>query len=330
MEHPDQNNDRLKEMKIYLVAFYDDIRKLKDSDKCTVRLRVTHKSRPYYYSTPIQVTPEEYLKIAGPKPRGAYKDKRDLIWEMLKKANDILLEMGDFDAYTFKNKLRGEKNDWSDIWAVFDYQIKALEKKGRYNYAVTYRTSKRSFEMFSKEKGKKASSFDDITKKWLEAYEEWANEEIVVNEKKKKRLSQSSVGINTRNLKVLVNLAIKNGGTIKNPFLEYSPPSPRNIKKALSKQDVKKIFDHEPGSEVEGFYRDLWIFSYLCNGMNISDILRLKYKNIDGDDITFIRQKTSGKRNLKPVQADYSEKAKEIVERWGQKPISDEAYIFPV
>ena len=64
--------------------------------------------------------------------------------------------------------------------------------------------------------------------------------------------------------------------------------------------------------------------------MNLSDIAMLKYKNIQDDSIVFNRQKTSGKRKLKPVVADYSDRAGEIIARWGQIPEDPGKYVFDI
>jgi len=110
----------------------------------------------------------------------------------------------------------------------------------------------------------------------------------------------------------------------------YISPSEEGKKKAISKPDIKKIFEYEPISDLEAFNRDLWIFSYLCNGINLADIARLKYKNIVGDSIVLIRQKTSGKRKLQHIEADYSIQAKKIIDRWGQQPDDPDIFIFPI
>ena len=40
-------------------------------------------------------------------------------------------------------------------------------------------------------------------------------------------------------------------------------------------------------------FRDLWVFSYLCNGINFMDLLFLQYSNIMDGEICFVRSKTS-------------------------------------
>jgi integrase/recombinase XerD len=77
--------------------------------------------------------------------------------------------------------------------------------------------------------------------------------------------------------------------------------------------------------------RDIWLFSYLCNGMNIKDIVSLKFKNLIGDSIQYDRSKTSNTiQNPKPIVITLLPKTQEILERWAVEKKKEEDYIFPV
>jgi len=79
-------------------------------------------------------------------------------------------------------------------------------------------------------------------------------------------------------------------------------------------------------------YLEYWILSDLCNGMNIYDIARLKYKDIDNESIKFIRKKTerTNRQNLKPVVVPITPEITAIINRWGTKPQLPENFIFPI
>ena len=49
---------------------------------------------------------------------------------------------------------------------------------------------------------------------------------------------------------------------------------------ALTLQQIKQIITYTYEAEATAHYRDLWFFSYLCNGININDMPKLKYANI--------------------------------------------------
>lgn len=110
-------------------------------------------------------------------------------------------------------------------------------------------------------------------------------------------------------------------------------PAARNIKKSLKVSEIEKIISYETSKgTTEEFARDIWIFSYLNNGMNIADIARIKYSNIEDNKIIFYREKTrrTSRQNLKPIIAIILPVTTDIIARWGNKPESPEKYIFPI
>jgi len=112
---------------------------------------------------------------------------------------------------------------------------------------------------------------------------------------------------------------------------KYAIPNSRNIKKALTKEEIKKIYDYDlPEGSDDQKWRDLWIFSYLCNGINVKDIAKLKFIDIGEESITFIRSKTESttRKKLKPVVASLSDPIKAIINRWGNRRIKPDNYVF--
>src|SRR5690606_13047556 len=77
--------------------------------------------------------------------------------------------------------------------------------------------------------------------------------------------------------------------------------------------------------------KDFWVLSYLCNGMNMKDILNLRWKNIDGDYIRYERQKTSSTKEVSEViTVHLKNEAKAIIKKYAVKSLSLESLIFPV
>ena len=68
----------------------------------------------------------------------------------------------------------------------------------------------------------------------------------------------------------------------------------------------------------------------MCNGININDLLKLKYSNIDGDELHFYRSKTlHTSREKKEIEALITPEMKQIIDRWGNPDKSSNSYIFP-
>lgn len=147
--------------------------------------------------------------------------------------------------------------------------------------------------------------------------------------------SITAIAIYLRPLRAIFNNAIKVGDLAQEdyPFGDskygkYKIPDVRNFKRVISKKEIKKIFEYKPevGSELHRC-RDMWIFAYLANGLNMSDVFRLKYKNIIGDTLILRRQKTKNKKTGKPIVIEVTDRIKEIIDTWGQEPAQDEIYI---
>ncbi|MCC7298843.1 MAG: tyrosine-type recombinase/integrase, partial [Bacteroidia bacterium] len=132
------------------------------------------------------------------------------------------------------------------------------------------------------------------------------------------------------------NQAIEDGLIDRNyyPFgqSKFQPPKGKKIKHALFKEDVIKIFEYEADTiSKECYCRDLWIFSYLCNGMNVKDIAFLRYSNINGNMLYFKREKTKkSNRSEKIINVPLTERALNIIEKWGNPQYSNDEFLFPI
>jgi integrase/recombinase XerD len=74
----------------------------------------------------------------------------------------------------------------------------------------------------------------------------------------------------------------------------------------------------------------MFMFSFLANGLNLSDIARLKYSNIDDDSIYFVREKTKNKDEQTELVVPITKQMQNIINNHGSKAIGHDAYIFPV
>ena len=153
----------------------------------------------------------------------------------------------------------------------------------------------------------------------------------------KEEKALTTVGIYLRPLRCIFNLAIQEGDIPAEiyPFgkRKYRIPAGRNVKKALSMKDLKALYTFKvPKGSYQEKARDFWFFSYQCNGMNIRDIAELKYKNIQKDILSFTRSKTKNttRTNVKPIIVPLTTLVKQTIKKYGNKPASNEAYVFPI
>jgi len=300
-----------------------DTRRAKSNEKYPVKLRVTFMRKQKYYSTGIDLTENEYEKIHSTKPRGKYKETKIKLVLLEKNAISIIENISDFSYNLFEKKFLNPRHNYMNVFDAYEEYIINLRKEGRIGTASSYSCSLGSLKKFTRE-----LKFEDIDSEFLRKYEKW----MIENGN-----SLTTVVIYLHALRTLVNEAkqLKIITEEQYPFgkRKYQIPSGRNVKKALSLEDVEKIYNHKPPrGSFEEKAKDIWLFSYLMSGLNIKDIARLKYKNIEGDKLILIRSKTerTSRHNQKPIVAILIEETKKIIEKWGINPIHPDSYIFPI
>lgn len=307
-------------MKKAEISIYLDTLRPKKNGKCSVKIRVTYNRKRKYYSTGIDLTESEFEHLSNGKrftpEQKEIEKKLNFLKAKADKINDNLL------VFTFEGFEEGfleQRNVKNSVSFAFDKYIKQLKAENRIGTASSYECAKNSIETF-----KPNLTFAEINKAFLESYER----EMLKQEK-----SKTTIGIYIRSLRSIYNQ--QNIDKSLYPFGEskkqYSIPSGRNIKKALTVEEISMIYNFkaEPNSTKE-MAKDYWIFLYLCNGMNVKDFCMLKWKNIEGDMLTYEREKTKrSKKDSKPISVALKPETMEIIKKWGLPSLSKEAYIFP-
>jgi len=271
------------------------------------------------------MTQEDFDRIANHSVRKdlrAAKKKIQLLEIKIGKAIDSIR---DFSLEELQVTLYGKskmRNSESEVYDLFDEVISKLNDEGRISTASAYKDARNSLAGYQTN-----LKFKQITVQFLKNYEARMKEE---------GKTISTIGIYLRHFRAIYNRAIEKGIIDQKyyPFGKnrYQIKAPRNIKKALTIEQISKIIDFDviEGS-TQHFARDIWLFSYLCNGMNIKDIISLKFKNLLGDTIQYDRSKTSNTiQNPKPIVITLLPQAKTILKHWAVKKKKEEDYIFPV
>lgn len=287
---------------------------------CSVSIRVTHQRKRKYYPTGISVQASDFDRAMTGKRR-TEGDTRlfKRINAFLSKAIEAAEALSVFTFTQFEEIYLNNREASDSVSFAFEKYIQELKEEKRIGTAVSYECAKGSIDSF-----KKGLRFADITPALLRKYENFMYE----NGK-----SPTTVGIYLRSLRTIFNRA--NIDKALYPFGEkngkYSIPVSRNIKKSLSPKEIGKIFHYKaPSGSTEEMAKDYWIFLYLSNGMNVKDFCLLKRKNIDGDWIEYVREKTKrSKKERKIIKVSFKPEIKAIISKWGQPSVNAETYIFP-
>lgn len=306
-------------------------RKPHKDGKFPIKLRVTYQRKQNYYTfrdedgNRMAYTENEYSKIKCERPRGEFKDISIYLKGVEKKAMDVIKQLNIFSFPAFEDRFFDSYGDKENIFAALEKGNKTLKEEGRISTARSYECTLNSLKKYTK---KNELSFINIDVNFLNEYEKWMLKE---------NNSETTIGIYLRNVRTMFNDAIRNG-VIKMeqyPFgrSKYQIPGGRNIKKAINLNDIGLIAKYKVTEGTnEHRFRDYWLFSYLSNGINVKDIARLKYSNIDGELISFYRAKTKRglKQNPKLISIVITDVIDRIIDKWGNKPKTPDNFIFPI
>lgn len=313
-----------------------DLRKRKKDGYYSVKARVTDENRKQYYWDCTTTTPLGYHKLHSKKPDAYTKKTLAAItdyWEHFKECLTELVNKEGFSKERLDQRLsRGAKDSVID---AFDERIEELKKKGKVGSQVWYTGAKNSIKNYI---GNDDLMFADITPDWLESYqshllkEEYDAEGKVIVKAKKK----TTISIIMRALRAVVNKAKADGIISDEQYSfgkgKYKIPKGEGRLIALSEDQIKKIAQHPINPEAF-IYRRFWLFSYFCNGINIGDVLRLKYKNIKKEDgkyfIVWERSKTKNTDEDAPmIKAFMRPEMQKVIDLYGNTDKNPDNYIF--
>jgi integrase/recombinase XerD len=290
-----------------------------------VRLRVTFQRQSKYYSLRIKCTPKDFNKLMHSSQT---REEFVMASHYLNKANDIIRELKDdfnwldFEGRFFQRKTVDEGP--ADLLASLEEYAEMVKGQGRIKTFQSLKGTLNRIRLFHK---RKRLPIHLVNSDWLNAFAEYLHND---------GLKASSIGIHARNIRTIFNWEMSKG-RVKMEFYpfgrnKFKPPSASRVKKALTYEEVMRIFDYEPVKPREAWARDMWIFSYLGNGMNIKDLALLRYENIVGSEIHFVRAKTLRKtlENQRLVHVHLHPHMLEIIEKWGKTNPTPESYIFDI
>lgn len=311
----------------YFISITLDKRRVKKNGKYPVKLQVftPDPRKQVYYPTIFDFSEKEFQSIwETEKPRNEYKDDREKLNAILRRAKKKAEKLNYFtfegfeDAY-FKKKEYTNK----DVVTYYNNAITQYKANGKISTAENYDSSLKTLLKFHKNS---ILNFIEITPDWLNDFEK----DMILKGK-----SRTTVGIYLRPLRAIFNTAISDK-TIKPdvyPFgkRKYTIPTPKGVKKALTKDELKTLFNGIPETPEQEKAKMFWFFSYSCNGMNIKDIANLQYKNISGEVMTFRRAKTTNtNKNQAPVIVYLNGYTQSVIDKYGNKNITPDTYIFNI
>lgn len=287
-----------------------------------LKIRVTKDRKARYISLGVSTKPEHWdFKKNQPKadcPNREYIEKliANRISEIKAEIVELKAEDKEFTATTLVQSIsKGSKA--STVSDIFLEHIEFLREMKRTGYLLSIRQTYNSMLKFC---GSLDIPFSEIECGWLKRYEIWL---------RKQCMSENTIGIRFRNLRMIYNLAIEKGVVKKElyPFDSYkvSKLHEETAKRAITKEDILAVLNY-PLDKAD-FYVQLAIhlfsFSYFMGGINFVDMAMLTSKNIVNNRLIYNRKKTGKLINLPLI-----DEARAIIEIYDNN--SSNSYLFPI
>ena len=284
-------------------------------------LQIIHNRKIRKIALGHNLFPQEWdaaaQKVVKGVPNGMNINR--LIVKKLAEANDALIELEyerseGFHIDELIERVSGRRQPPS-FTKYAKSQIERMKKAGRRGNALSYETA---LNVFSKYLKKEDILFNDITYKTLVAFRE---------NHLQKGYTINGHNVYTRAIRAIYNKAkaekVIRG--LKNPFEGYSIKNTKTKKRAISKEDMIKIYEVElpPNSDL-WHARNIFMFSFHTIGMSYVDIANLKLSNLVDGRIRYTRAKTK-----KEYSIAINNEIKSIIDYYIEDKEKDD-FIFPI
>lgn len=282
--------------------------------------RITYRRKHKFYKTGLAFTVsewEDFLKRGLQRHSDMKKTLKNWLKRTLVPIIDTLVEDDGFSFDALNSRLG--KSDITNLNEAFTAKIKSLYEDDRVNYADSLKSTLNSLQRFKKN----PIQFAEVTVDFLRKYEKY-----LLDEEK----SVTTIGFYMRNIRTVINgdgePYLKGS---RYPFgaggYKYTIPKGERREMALSLAEIHMIQAYQCTESIQ-LFRDLWLFSFYGNGINMTDICRLKYSDIQDGELTFIRKKTKNKRRtVVRIFIPVTRPIDEIIRKHGNKDRG--GYIFP-
>lgn len=253
--------------------------------KHKIRIAVRHRHETSYIITPYIIDDLSQFKNGQVVKRFDADIINMQLRNLLNKYQEILNDtngLAMLSSKELKNRLinYSEKDENIAIGIICKEYVKELREDDRSGYAELIERCGKYFIEFAK--GDIAAK--DITPITIINFERFL--------RNKKKLNQTTTGMYLVRLRVLTNLARKRYFVKQDipPFQDCKIPQSLERNLDLSVEQFCKLKAYIPQSKIESIAKDLWFLSFYLGGMNLIDLLSIKFSN--DKEIEYIRTKT--------------------------------------
>jgi len=309
-----------------------DYRTPKSNGEIPVRLRVTHKRKTTHISLNVFLTEDQIKKIEKGKVNEELSQFTKELDDLTNNARKVAAKLEPFSIDELKRQLSNSNNSKNNkdhlLVDIIHLKIKKLEENQQYKSKSHYNTLLKMITSFDS-----SLLLKDVDQDFLYDFEQfYINGRIEKDGESRLENYYNTLSIYLRDLKAVINL----GRDKKMVDHTYEFPFGKNRYIIKTYSTEKEIFSVNQVNSIMSFNsfdtkyqenaHDHWKVCFLCNGSNMSDVLQLKWTDIDDDIISFVRQKTENRtKNVRKLSIPIIKPLRELIDKIGNR---QSEYIF--
>lgn len=283
-------------------------------------LRITKDRKTSFIHLGYSLREDDWDAIAQRVKRSCSNHVRmnNFLMKKLSEATDSTLELettkSAISVKAVKNKIKPSSG--ASFFGQAEAYLTKLQKSGKYNQ---YTADKPRIKHFKEFIGGDIT-FQDITPVMLERFKGYVGTTL--------KLSERSAVNHLVMVRSVFSQAIKDNVTDPKyyPFGKgkVKIKFPDSIKIGLTPEEVKALEDVKLSDPVQNHARNLWLFSFYFAGMRVSDVLRMRWSDIQNDRLHYAMGKNNKGGSLK-----LPEKAISIINQYKNFKENKDDLIFP-
>jgi integrase len=298
-----------------------DTRVKKSNNKYNLAIRMVNGNDVMFLNI-VKMTKKQYESVftrkAGDEDSVKFREDCNTF---LSKCESIFAQMNPFDKSRFRELVYQEEKVIPEGLKLKDLFDRYIESNNKIKIRTKdhYKTTRNVFETL-----KPGLTIWDVNPELLKRFEK---------EKTEQGCSAATIASYLRHLRRIINYYMKVDNLIPKqyeyPFGEakYSIRNFKGKRLILSNDEIKRIVEFNDFEDKnQELARDLWVLLYRCNGVNMADMIRMKWSNIRGKHFVFVRMKTENtKHDIEEIASPISPKVQELLDKVGVK---DSPYIL--
>lgn len=304
--------------------------------KFPIVVMVSYQSKKYYYRTGTKVTVDEYSRLLKSSVKGSTYEQKKIELEKFQsvvKKIASLLDDDNFSLVSLKEALTHRHK--LSFTSLLSNRIEELKCAGQLKTAYVYNNLLNKMLMYYNHE----IQFPEISVQFAVRFKEY----LVAD-----GLSTTTQSIYLRSFRAICNIALENGYIRQNQYPFSRKGNGVKIPQGKKRKDwflpisdilMLKSYVETHHETATGYGRslceavDMWLFSYLGNGINLTDMASLKYDShyfrTKGEEFSFVRKKTmNSTADEIIIYIPIIGAMKEILTRIGAAPKPNE-FVFP-